>query len=93
MAEHSNASSGVSSGQHVRTRVFSLIAERLHVDPTLLRDEAIFINELGANWHDRLELITAVEREFAIELPDHVIDESVIVGDLVRIVERALAGN
>jgi acyl carrier protein len=42
------------------------------------------VNELGADWLDRLELITAVERDFAIELPDQAIDDSVIVGDLIH---------
>ena len=92
VADHSVEWRAQLSGQDVRTRVFSLIAEHLHVDPTLLRDEALFVNELGADWLDRLELITAVEREFAIELPDQAIDDSVIVGDLIRIVERAVSG-
>lgn len=92
VADHSVEWRAQLSGQDVRTRVFSLIAEHLHVDPTLLRDEALFVNELGADWLDRLELITAVERDFAIELPDQAIDDSVIVGDLIRIVERAVSG-
>jgi acyl carrier protein len=92
VADHSVEWRAQLSGQDVRTRVFSLIAEHLHVDPTLLRDEALFVDELGADWLDRLELITAVERDFAIELPDQTIDDSVIVGDLIRIVERAVSG-
>ena len=66
----------------------ALIAEHLGVDVERVTDEAHFADDLGADWLDRLELMIAVEDQFAeVEITDEEADRISVVGDLIRHVE------
>ncbi len=72
----------------VATRVRNVIAEHLGVDAEQVTDEARFLDDLGADWLDRLELMIVIEDQFACsEIGDDVADQIVAVGDLIRFVE------
>jgi acyl carrier protein len=77
------------SFQDTPTRVRQLIAGHLEVDPVLLRDDADFLNDLGADWLDVVEIIATIETEFGMEFDDGVIDKLKLVGDLIGFVERS----
>jgi acyl carrier protein len=65
-----------------------LIAEHLGVDIERVTDEAHFTDDLGADWLDRLELMIAIEDQFAdVEIADDHIDHLDVVGDLIRHIE------
>jgi len=70
-------------------RVKAIIAEHLGADPALVTPEASFIDDLGADSLDAVELQFAVEEEFGCDLGD---DDFQIptVGDLVALVEKAM---
>jgi acyl carrier protein len=67
--------------------VRNLIAEQLGVDAKRVSDEAHFLNDLGADWLDRLELMIVIEDHYGIEIADDVVDKIVAVGDLMRFIE------
>jgi acyl carrier protein len=76
----------------VATEIRNLIANRLGVAAERVSDEAHFVEDLGADWLDRLELMIAIEDQFVgIEIADDVADQMVVVGDLIRFVEGGAA--
>ena len=67
----------------------TLIAEHLDVDIQRVTDEAHFIDDLGADWLDRLELMIIIEDRFGgLEITDDDADQIRVVGDLIRYVEN-----
>ena len=88
MAGNFFAQEAQSSFQDTTTRVRQLIAGHLEVDPVLLRDDADFLNDLGADWLDVVEIIATIETEFGMKFDDGVIDNLKLVGDLIGFVER-----
>jgi len=68
--------------------VRNVIAEQLGVDAERVTDRARFFDDLGADSLDRLELVMAIEDQFACsEIEDDAADQIVVVGDLIRFVE------
>jgi len=55
---------------NIDERVKSIIVEQLGVDPAEVKPEAQFVNDLGADSLDTVELIMALEEEFDMEIPD-----------------------
>ena len=55
---------------NVADQVKAIIAENLNVDEADVKPEASFINDLGADSLDQVELIMAFEEKFGIEIPD-----------------------
>lgn len=55
---------------NIETRVKSIIAEQLGVGSDEIRQESSFIDDLGADSLDIVELIMAMEEEFDVEIPD-----------------------
>ena len=67
----------------------TLIAEHLDVDIERLTDEAHFVDDLGADCLDRLELMIMIEDRFGgLEISDDDADQIKVVGDLIRYVEN-----
>lgn len=54
----------------LESRVKEIIVEQLGVDANEVSDEASFVNDLGADSLDTVELIMALEEEFDMEIPD-----------------------
>ena len=52
------------------TRVREIIAEQLQIDASELKLESSFIDDLGADSHDIVELVMAMEDAFEMEIPD-----------------------
>jgi len=62
-------------------RVGEIIVEQLGVSPDQVKPEARFIDDLGADSLDTVELIMALEEEFGVEIPDEDAEKMVTVGD------------
>ncbi|RKX93111.1 MAG: acyl carrier protein [Spirochaetes bacterium] len=68
-------------------KVKEIIVERLSVDEKDVTEDASFIDDLGADSLDTVELVMALEEEFGIEIPDEDAEKIVTVGDAVKYIE------
>ena len=73
----------------IETRVKEIIAEQLKVDDVAnVTNEASFIDDLGADSLDIVELVMALEEEFDIEIPDADAEKVATVGDVVEYIKE-----
>ena len=72
-------------------RVKKIVVEHLNVDAEKVTDNASFIEDLGADSLDTVELVMAFEEEFGIEIPDDAAESIVTVGDAVKYIDKANA--
>ncbi len=68
-----------------------LIVDRLGVDPNEVTPEASFIDDLGADSLDTVELIMAFEEEFGIEIPDEDAEKLTTVAKAKEYLDKKLA--
>ena len=72
----------------VAEKVKSIISEQLGVKPEEVTTEASFIDDLGADSLDTVELVMALEEEFGVEIPDEDAEKITTVGDAVKYIEE-----
>ena len=72
----------------IEQKVKDIIVEQLGVNADQVVSEAKFIEDLGADSLDTVELIMALEEEFSIEVPDDEAEKLVSVGDVTRYIEE-----
>ena len=70
----------------VSTRVKKIVVENLGVDEDKVADNASFIDDLGADSLDTVELVMAFEEEFGIEIPDDAAETIQTFGDAVSFI-------
>jgi acyl carrier protein len=70
-------------------RVKKIVVEHLNVDAEKVTDNASFIEDLGADSLDTVELVMAFEEEFGIEIPDDAAESIVTVGDAVKYIDKS----
>ncbi len=75
----------------VAERVKKIVIEHLNVDAGKVIDTANFIDDLGADSLDTVELVMAFEEEFGVEIPDDAAETIVTVGDAVRFLTKNVA--
>ena len=71
----------------VKSKVISIIVDKLGVEESEVANEASFTNDLGADSLDTVELIMEFEKEFNITIPDDQAEKIATVGDAVSYVE------
>jgi acyl carrier protein len=69
-------------------KIKAIIAEQLGVKPEEVTPSASFIDDLGADSLDTVELVMALEEEFGIEIPDEDAEKMTTVGDAVKYIEE-----
>ena len=69
-------------------RVKDIIVEQLGVTAEQVTPEAKFIEDLGADSLDTVELVMALEEEFGIEVPDEQVEKLQSVGDVMKYIEE-----
>ena len=72
-------------------RVKKIVVEQLGVDAEKVVPTASFIDDLGADSLDTVELVMAFEEEFGVEIPDDAAETILTVGDAVKFLEKATA--
>jgi acyl carrier protein len=72
----------------VNSKVKDIIVEQLGVDPERVSAEASFIDDLGADSLDIVELVMAMEEEFNIEIPDEDAEKLRTVADVQNYLEK-----
>ena len=75
----------------VEEKIKGIIAEQLGVKPEEVTPQASFIDDLGADSLDTVELIMALEEEFNVEIPDEDAEKMNTVGDAIKYIEEKVA--
>jgi acyl carrier protein len=75
----------------VAERVKKIVVEHLGVEADKVVPTANFIDDLGADSLDTVELVMAFEEEFNVEIPDDAAETIVTVGDAVKFLEKSAA--
>ena len=68
-------------------RVRTIICDQLAVEPEKVKPASSFIEDLGADSLDTVELVMAFEEEFSVEVPDEDAEKLQSVGDVVKYIE------
>jgi len=68
-------------------KIVEVIAEQLNVEREDVTEEAAFVDDLGADSLDLVELVMALEAEFGVSIPDEDVESIRTVGDSVSYVE------
>lgn len=72
----------------IEERVKTIIAEQLNIAIETVTADANFINDLGADSLDTVELVMAVEEEFGVEISDEDAEKAQTVADLIKFIEQ-----
>ena len=73
-------------------KVKEIVVNQLGVSPDQAIPEAKFIEDLGADSLDQVELIMALEEEFGADIPDEDAEKLTTVGDAIKYIEENLQG-
>ena len=71
----------------VMARVKKMVVEHLDVEEEKVTENAHFIDDLGADSLDNVELVMAFEEEFGVEIPDDAAEKITTVGDATKFIE------
>lgn len=74
----------------IAERVKKIIKEQLMVEESEVTEDASFVDDLGADSLDIVEMIMEIEDEFGIEVPDEDAEKLATVGDAIKYIERRL---
>jgi acyl carrier protein len=82
----------INQGDNMSTfnKVKEVIIDKLGVDEDAIKTDAHFVNDLGADSLDTVELIMEFEEEFGIEIPDEDAENITTVGSAVDYIEKVL---
>lgn len=72
----------------VEERVIEIVAEQLGVDKDKIKPESNFVNDLGADSLDTVELVMELEEEFDINIPDEAAEKIQTVGEAIKHIEN-----
>ena len=75
----------------IAERVKKIVVEHLGVEPDKVTEKANFIDDLGADSLDTVELVMAFEEEFGVEIPDDAAETIQTVGDDIHFLEKGAA--
>ena len=73
---------------NIEERVKKIVCEQLGVKEEEVTTESSFVNDLGADSLDTVELVMALEEAFDIEIPDEAAEGIATVGDAVKFIEE-----
>ena len=76
------------SEKSIAEKVKDIIVEQLGVNPEQVTPQASFIEDLGADSLDIVELVMAFEEEFSVEVPDEDAKKLQTVGDVIKYIEE-----
>ena len=79
-----NPAAAVPTGNDTRSRVVKIVVELLGISPSKVTPGSRFIEDLGADSLDIVELVMAVEEDFEVAIPDETAADLKTVGDVVR---------
>jgi acyl carrier protein len=75
-------------GDDVSSKVKKIVVDHLGVDEAKVTEQASFIDDLGADSLDTVELVMAFEEEFGSEISDSEAEKILTVGDAIKFIEN-----
>jgi len=72
----------------IRERVVKIVCEQMGTTPEKIADTTHFVNDLGADSLDTVELVMEFEDEFELSIPDEDAEKIATVGDAVKYIEE-----
>jgi len=75
--------------ENIEQRVKKIVAEQLGVNEADIKNESAFVEDLGADSLDTVELVMALEEEFGQEIPDEEAEKLQSVGDVIKYIEES----
>ncbi|CCZ22285.1 acyl carrier protein [Acetobacter sp. CAG:977] len=72
----------------IAERVKKIVIEHLGVEPSKVTDSSSFIDDLGADSLDTVELVMAFEEEFSVEIPDDAAEKILTVQDAIDYISK-----
>ncbi|MFP6873580.1 MAG: acyl carrier protein [Verrucomicrobiales bacterium] len=78
---------------NIEEKIKDIIVEQLGVGADQVKPEAKFIEDLGADSLDTVELVMAFEEEFSIEVPDEAAEKLTSVGDVISYIQGNDSGD
>lgn len=76
--------------QEIQDKVIEIVCKQLGVDKSKVTLETSFVNDLGADSLDTVELVMEIEDAFGLSIPDEDAEKIQTVGDAVKYIENAL---
>ena len=77
--------------EDVSNKVKKIVADHLGIDEAKVTEESSFIDDLGADSLDTVELVMAFEEEFDIEIPDDAAETIQTFGDAVKFINEKIS--
>jgi acyl carrier protein len=74
--------------ENIEARVKEIIVNELGVEPEKVNENAHFVEDLGADSLDTVELVMAFEEEFGVEIPDDAAEKITTVKDAIDYIEQ-----
>ena len=75
--------------EDISSKVKQIVADHLGIDEAKVNEESSFIDDLGADSLDTVELVMAFEEEFEIEIPDDAAEKIQTIKDAINFIEAA----
>lgn len=72
----------------IEKKVKEMIVDSLGIDPEKISKESSFVDDLGADSLDTVELVMAFEEEFSVEIPDEDAEKLTTVGEAIDYLEK-----
>lgn len=72
----------------VNSRIFSIVSEQLGISEDEITVDSSFMEDLGADSLDIVEVVMAIEEEFGIDIPDTKVEELDTINSLIQYVEK-----
>ena len=78
----------MASAAEIETKVIEIVSKQLGVAKDKISNSSSFVNDLGADSLDTVELVMALEEEFGQEIPDEEAEKLQSVGDVIKFIEE-----
>lgn len=75
----------------ISEKIKGVIAEQLGVKSEEVTEQAKFVDDLGADSLDTVELVMALEEEYGVEIPDEDAEKLTTVGEAIKYIEKKIA--
>lgn len=72
---------------NIPEKVKQIVSEHLNIDIIKISDNSSFVDDLGADSLDQVEMVMRFEEEFGCEIPDNIAEKIITVADAIQFIE------